>query len=29
MWEGIVSTYAAILDWHMWGEMLTSPKAWG
>jgi YkoY family integral membrane protein len=29
MWEGIVSTYAAMLDWHMWAEVLTSPKAWG
>lgn len=29
MWEGIVSTYASMLDWHMWAEVLTSPKAWG
>ncbi|MEH7255170.1 TerC family protein [Neobacillus niacini] len=29
MWEGIVSTYAAMLDWHMWAQVLTSPKAWG
>ncbi|NWQ42876.1 TerC family protein [Bacillus sp. EB106-08-02-XG196] len=29
MWEGILSTYAAMLDWHMWSEVLTSPKAWG
>ena len=29
MWEGIVSTYASMLDWQMWAEVLTSPKAWG
>ncbi|MEH7113261.1 TerC family protein [Neobacillus niacini] len=29
MWEGIVSTYASMLDWHMWAEVLSSPKAWG
>ncbi|MEH6994850.1 TerC family protein [Neobacillus drentensis] len=29
MWEGIVSTYTSMLDWHMWAEVLSSPKAWG
>lgn len=29
MWEDILATYASMLDWHMWAEVLTSPKAWG
>lgn len=29
MWEDIIATYASMLDWHMWAEVLTSPKAWG
>jgi YkoY family integral membrane protein len=29
MLEGILSTYASMLDWHMWAEVLTSPEAWG
>ncbi|MDQ0155492.1 TerC family protein [Robertmurraya andreesenii] len=29
MLEGILSTYASMLDWHMWAEVLTSAEAWG
>lgn len=29
MLEGVLSTYASMLDWHMWAEVLTSPEAWG
>lgn len=29
MLEGILSTYASMLDWHMWAEVLSSPEAWG
>ncbi|WP_066305521.1 TerC family protein [Bacillus sp. FJAT-29814] len=29
MWEDILATYASMLDWHMWADVLTSPKAWG
>jgi len=29
MVEGIFSTYASMLDWHLWAEVLTSPEAWG
>ncbi|MBS4213529.1 MULTISPECIES: TerC family protein [Neobacillus] len=29
MVENILATYASMLDWHMWAEVLTSPKAWG
>jgi YkoY family integral membrane protein len=29
MWDEIISTYASMLDWHMWAEVLTSSEAWG
>ncbi|WP_042355344.1 TerC family protein [Bacillus rubiinfantis] len=27
--QGIIDTYAQFFDWHMWGEVLTDPVAWG
>ncbi|WP_042457595.1 TerC family protein [Neobacillus dielmonensis] len=27
--QGILDTYAQFFDWHMWGEVLTDPVAWG
>lgn len=27
--SSIWSTYASFFDWHMWGEVLTDPVAWG
>lgn len=27
--NGILSTYAAFFDWHMWAEVLTDPVSWG
>lgn len=29
MLDEILATYASMLDWHMWAEVLTTPKAWG
>jgi YkoY family integral membrane protein len=29
MLEEILSTFASMLDWHMWADVLSSPKAWG
>ena len=29
MWEEVVSNFAAMLDWQMWADVLSSPKAWG
>lgn len=29
MLEGVLSTYASMLDWHMWAEVLSSAEAWG
>ncbi|MCH6267346.1 MULTISPECIES: TerC family protein [Neobacillus] len=29
MVDNILATYVSMLDWHMWAEVLTSPKAWG
>src|SRR3954452_7651041 len=29
MLQEIGSTFASMLDWHMWAEGLSSPKAWG
>jgi YkoY family integral membrane protein len=27
--QDIISSYASMLDWHMWAEVLTSSKSWG
>ncbi|MFZ7943400.1 TerC family protein [Neobacillus sp. 19] len=29
MLNEILSTFSSMLDWHMWAEVLSSPKAWG
>nr|WP_040346453.1 TerC family protein [Neobacillus bataviensis] len=29
MLNEVLSTFASMLDWHMWADVLTSPKAWG
>ncbi|PFN99444.1 hypothetical protein COJ85_19860 [Bacillus sp. AFS076308] len=29
MWEEVVSNFASMLDWQMWADVLSSPKAWG
>ncbi|MET3697756.1 YkoY family integral membrane protein [Bacillus oleivorans] len=29
MMEQVLSTYASILDWRMWADVLTSAEAWG
>ncbi|QCJ40925.1 DUF475 domain-containing protein [Bacillus sp. S3] len=29
MLNEILSTFASMFDWHMWAEVLSSPKAWG
>lgn len=29
MWEEVVSNFSSMLNWHMWADVLSSPKAWG